>query len=213
MRIISDCNTVFIHHMLKGAGIDGQVTEVLTNLSSFVRCQAASHRSSMSQDSQDASASDSDSSQLSSSTQFDSAQRRTSAQAESASSSAESANQVTWDMPSQTSTTRLPPASHKLVVQPRHDYTQSSHGCPMCPANLCKVSLAHLLCSRQAAVPAKSSQAAVYSRGVLVRLSIFPTSCSANTDDLDTGAIVFGCITFDMQAVAYAVYFNEAASA
>ena len=31
------------------------------------------------------------------------------------------------------------PASHKLVVRPRFDYQHASHGCPLCPANLCKV--------------------------------------------------------------------------
>ena len=31
------------------------------------------------------------------------------------------------------------PASHKLVVKPRFDYQHGSHGCPLCPANLCKV--------------------------------------------------------------------------
>ena len=31
------------------------------------------------------------------------------------------------------------PASHKLVVRPRFDYHHGSHGCPLCPANLCKV--------------------------------------------------------------------------
>ena len=31
------------------------------------------------------------------------------------------------------------PASHKLVVRPRFDYQTGSHGCPLCPANLCKV--------------------------------------------------------------------------
>ncbi|KAL0044617.1 hypothetical protein WJX82_002935 [Trebouxia sp. C0006] len=29
-------------------------------------------------------------------------------------------------------------ASHRMVIQPRHDWTVSSHGCPLCPANLCK---------------------------------------------------------------------------
>ena len=34
------------------------------------------------------------------------------------------------------------PASHRLVVHPRHNEDRlGSHGCPLCPANLCKVSL------------------------------------------------------------------------
>lgn len=32
-------------------------------------------------------------------------------------------------------------ASHRLVIQPRHDPADMPHDCPMCPANLCKVRL------------------------------------------------------------------------
>lgn len=32
-------------------------------------------------------------------------------------------------------------ASHRLVVQPRHDPEDLPHECPLCPANLCKVRL------------------------------------------------------------------------
>lgn len=182
MRILSDCNTVFINHMLKGARINTQVTEVMTNLSSFIRCQPDSESLVSSSSSnihfssaQQESASDSDTSQLSSLTKVDSASDlgdSASSMADSASNAsessftvakspsrvansaksladtapnvAESAQQAmlagTWAIPNQGATSGLPPASHKLVVQPRHDYTQTSHGCPMCPANLCKVS-------------------------------------------------------------------------
>ena len=162
MRILSDCNTVFITHMLKGARINTKVTEVMTNLSTFVRCQTQASDSVSSLESQDSSASDSDSSKLSSSTRLESEssmiesaastseatsqiREPASGTAESAASMAESAQQAqqkdTWAMPTQDATRGFPPASHKLVVQPRHDYTQSSHGCPKCPANLCKVSM------------------------------------------------------------------------
>lgn len=30
------------------------------------------------------------------------------------------------------------PAAHRLVITPRHDERGGSHGCPLCPANLCK---------------------------------------------------------------------------
>lgn len=162
MRILSDCNTVFINHMLKGARINTKVTEVMTNLSSFVRCQTQASDSVSSLESQDSSASDSDSSKLSSSTRLESessmvestastsestsqTDEPASSMAESAASTAESAQQAqqggTWAIPTEGATSGFPPASHKLVVQPRHDYTQSSHGCPRCPANLCKVSM------------------------------------------------------------------------
>ena len=161
MRILSDCNTVFINHMLKGARINTKVTEVMTNLSSFVRCQTPASDSVSSVASQDSSASDSDSSKLSSSTRLESessmvesaasseltsqTDESASIMAESAASTAESAQQAqqgaTWAMPTEGATSGFPPASHKLVVQPRHDYMQSSHGCPRCPANLCKVSM------------------------------------------------------------------------
>ena len=33
-----------------------------------------------------------------------------------------------------------PKPSHRLTILPRHDYQACSHGCGLCPANLCKVS-------------------------------------------------------------------------
>ncbi len=39
------------------------------------------------------------------------------------------------------------PSSHRLVVHPRFPFEIESHGCKLCPANLCKVRLASLLSS------------------------------------------------------------------
>lgn len=37
------------------------------------------------------------------------------------------------------------PSSYRLVIQPRHPESSAPHGCPLCPANLCKGSEVHRL--------------------------------------------------------------------
>lgn len=130
MRILSDCNSVFISHMLTGAKVNTRVQEVITNLSSFVRCQPSTN----SQDSPAQSPREADSahSDAESST-------GTPDKVQSASMGAESANRSTWHTASGETAGGMVAASHRMVVQPRHDWTASSHGCPLCPANLCKV--------------------------------------------------------------------------
>ena len=126
MRILSDCNSVFISHMLTGAKVNTRVQEVITNLSSFVRCQPSSnsqHGSAQSASQADSAHSDAESSTTSP------------GKVQSASSGSESAGGATWG----DAATGKAAASHRMVIQPRHDWTVSSHGCPLCPANLCKV--------------------------------------------------------------------------
>lgn len=41
VRIISDCNTVFISHMLAAARVSSCVSQVITNFASFRRVAAA----------------------------------------------------------------------------------------------------------------------------------------------------------------------------
>ena len=125
MRILSDCNSVFISHMLIGAKVNTRVQEVITNLSSFVRCQPHSDPQSASQ--ADSAHSDAESSTASPD------------KVQSASSGSESAGGATWGAGSVDAAAGKAAASHRMVIQPRHDWTVSSHGCPLCPANLCKV--------------------------------------------------------------------------
>lgn len=135
MRVLSDCNSVFIAHMLTGANINTRVKEVITNLSSFVRSQPAMDAESstaVSQCEADSAASDADSSE---------AQDR----AESASERDVAGADGRWEVTKGRLTGGKGAASHRMVIQPRHDWTVSSHGCPICPANLCKVGLLWLL--------------------------------------------------------------------
>eukprot|EP00891_Asterochloris_glomerata_P008855 jgi/Astpho2/8855/Aster-x0827 len=94
VRVLSDCNTVFIDHILTGARVHGLVKQVLTNTASFEKAPPAAEVDTM------------------------------------------------WSDGSASPTSVLDigakPASHKLVVRPRFDYQHGSHGCPLCPANLCK---------------------------------------------------------------------------
>ncbi|KAA6419636.1 MAG: CTD small phosphatase 2-like [Trebouxia sp. A1-2] len=125
MRILSDCNSVFISHMLTGAKVNTRVQEVVTNFSSFVRCQPSTnlqHGSAQSESQADSAHSDAESSTASP------------GRLQSASSGSESAGGATWS----DAAAGKAAASHRMVVQPRHDWTVSSHGCPLCPANLCK---------------------------------------------------------------------------
>jgi len=123
MRILSDCNSVFISHMLTGAKVNTRVQEVITNLSSFVRCQPSSDPQSASQ--ADSAHSDAESSTASP------------GKVQSASSGSDGG--ATWGASSGDAAAGKTAASHRMVIQPRHDWTVSSHGCPLCPANLCKV--------------------------------------------------------------------------
>ena len=132
MRVLSDCNSIFINHMLTGAEVNTRVKEVITNLSSFVRSQPMTKAASTSAGSQ--SESDSLPSDAESSSE-------TPEKIESASNREESGADGSWEMTKGRLTGGKEAASHRMVIQPRHDWTVSSHGCPICPANLCKVCL------------------------------------------------------------------------
>ena len=131
MRILSDCNSVFISHMLTGAKVNTRVKEVITNLSSFVRCQTpSSSDNSPTQTPREADSAQSDAESSTAATE----------KAQSASRGQGSHDGVTWAAANEGVTGSRQPASHQMVIQPRHDWMVSSHGCPLCPANLCKVS-------------------------------------------------------------------------
>ena len=101
VRVLSDCNSLFINHMLTGA--KAGVREVITNFASFQRVEAPP------------------------APEQDGEQTRASSG---------------WSFFGRGKVTPAPPAaaSHRLVVQPRHDVAaHGAHGCPLCPPNLCKV--------------------------------------------------------------------------
>ena len=103
--------------MLTGAKVNTKVKEIITNLSSFVRNQPASSADSATLQSPHESGSD----------------------AESSSNSPDHVQSADGVIQSRLTNAKVA-ASHRMVIQPRHDWTVSSHGCPICPANLCKVS-------------------------------------------------------------------------
>lgn len=136
MRVLSDCNSVFISHMLTGAKVNTRVKEVITNLSSFVRSQPATDDDSTTAGTP--CGSDSPNNPPPSDAESSS---ETPGKAESASKRGESGADGRWEVTKGRLTGGKGAASHRIVIQPRHDWTVSSHGCPICPANLCKVGL------------------------------------------------------------------------
>lgn len=128
MRVLSDCNSVFINHMLTGAKVNTRVKEVITNLSSFVRSQPVTNGDSTIAGDPCEPPSDAESS------------TETPDKLESAASRDESGADGQWELTKGRLTGGKGAASHRMVIQPRHDWTVLSHGCSICPANLCKVS-------------------------------------------------------------------------
>lgn len=128
MRILSDCNSVFISHMLTGAKVNTRVKEVITNLSSFVRSQPATPNDS-----------DNAGARVESPPSDAESSSETPDKLVSAASRDESGVDGRWELTKGRLTGGKGAASHRMMIQPRHDWTVSSHGCPICPANLCKV--------------------------------------------------------------------------
>ena len=128
VRILSDCNSVFISHILTGAKINTRVQEVITNFSSFVRCQPPTGQDCLAQSPHKPQSAHSD--------------------AESTTAAPSKVGKLPFPGGQRAAGAALgdnmagakAPASHRMVIQPRHDWTVSSHGCPLCPANLCKAS-------------------------------------------------------------------------
>jgi RNA polymerase II subunit A small phosphatase-like protein len=95
VKVLSDCNSVFISHILSGARLSNCVTEVITNTASFEKVAAA--------DMEDA----------------------------------------CIGLGSKSSSRKA--SGYRLVIQPRHPESSAPHGCPLCPANLCKGTELHRL--------------------------------------------------------------------
>lgn len=136
VRVLSDCNSVFISHMLTGAKVNTRVKEVITNLSSFVQSRPAADDDSTTA----GTPCDSDSPNDSPPSDAESSSE-TPDSAEFASKRGESGADGRWEVTQGRLAGGKGAASHQMVIQPRHDWTVSSHGCPICPANLCKVGL------------------------------------------------------------------------
>lgn len=94
VKVLSDCNSVFIGHVLAGARLHGCVQDVITNAASFERVAAC----------------------------------------------ADDAVGVGLGLGAGGAAAPPPQRSapHRLVVRPRRGLGAAPHGCPLCPANLCK---------------------------------------------------------------------------
>jgi hypothetical protein len=117
--VLSDCNAVFIRHILAGAQLGGYVDEVVTNGAEFERVAGAGDAAGgLGLGSAGASSSSSGGGGGGGGADSGAASDASSATGLSGAASTSSA-----------------PSSFKLVIQPRQP---ESHSCPLCPSNLCK---------------------------------------------------------------------------
>ncbi|KAK9836188.1 hypothetical protein WJX81_007747 [Elliptochloris bilobata] len=111
--VLSDCNQLFIATMLTGAKADGLVAEVITNGAAFERVLADSA--------------------------IDLTLSPGAAAGKPDPAVNPSLNPLSWALCCGKGAGAARPAAHRLAVRPRHDEgAAGSHGCPLCPANLCK---------------------------------------------------------------------------
>lgn len=128
VRILSDANTVFISHILTAAKVHSFVSEVVSNNAAFQRVEGIAASGLGPESSQNNNAEDCD--DASQSTKGRDGKR------EAVNSrwffSRRGSSGAPGIVPNNVS-------QYRLVVDPRHDYRKhGSHGCPLCPANLCK---------------------------------------------------------------------------
>ncbi len=128
IRVLSDCNSVFIAHVLAAAKVAPYVREVCTNPATF-------HRVSLAVDDKGLYGGGVDN-------QTGNTQTGTTG-IPSPHAHDDNENGVTSEkgIPSDKGIQNQPPPSagvHRLVIAPLHPSHLPPHGCPLCPANLCK---------------------------------------------------------------------------
>jgi hypothetical protein len=157
VKILSDCNSVFISHILAGAKVGNLVSEVLTNGATFERGaeEAGSSSSSTSGSSKSSSSNKLDrrgsllsttSSSSNSSTSSSGGSEKISQSATSRlasfmsrmTSGGSSSSSAPSPAPSPSPKAATGNLGHKLVVKPYHGSDRHPHKCPLCPDNLCK---------------------------------------------------------------------------
>mmetsp|Transcript_3464 Transcript_3464/g.8628 ORF Transcript_3464/g.8628 Transcript_3464/m.8628 type:complete len:537 (-) Transcript_3464:985-2595(-) len=135
VRVLSDCNSLFIHHILAGAKASHLVQDVMTNPAAFEYVAPAG----------------SSPSPCSSPITLPGALPRSVSSVSDAPSTISTttndsgfARSSTSSTPSRTTSGCMTPqaaaagsARHKMVVKPRHA-CQAPHNCPLCPDNMCK---------------------------------------------------------------------------
>ena len=134
VRILSDCNSVFIGQMLAGAGLTACITEVITNPASFQRVAGVQVRIMHLTGSTEVHVCHDMC--LVCSLQCTSLARLTALWRSRMLMAQEGDNPAAMLQP----VGAMAAAAHRLVIEPRIDES-TSHGCQLCPANLCKVDL------------------------------------------------------------------------
>lgn len=138
VRVLSDCNTIFISHVLMAAEVQCYVREILTNEAYFEKVSGPSHCTLTIASSKSRSFSSTEKfangvvSSLSSGWLF--GRKNASTDASSKGGDASSSGAMEHDAHATN-----PQKNYRLVVEPRYnDAKFGAHGCPLCPANLCK---------------------------------------------------------------------------
>jgi hypothetical protein len=148
--VLSDCNSVFIGHILTGARLNTLVRRIITNPAAFERAPAAAPASAAPGGEEVEEPQTPRASRAASSSAFGSGWsffRSSSSSSLASMSSGGSSGGGSGKPPSG--------VSHRLVVAPRHNAAASGpHACPLCPANLCKG--AELAALRAAAAPGRA---------------------------------------------------------
>lgn len=131
VRILSDANTVFISHILAAAKVHSFVREVVSNNAAFQRVEGVA-----------ASALGPESLMLKDSTEDCDDLTRHSGSKDGNKEAPNSGwffGRRQGGVQNQQASTATNAPQYRLVVNPRHDYRKhGSHGCPLCPENLCK---------------------------------------------------------------------------
>ncbi len=141
--ILSDCNSVFIGHILTGARLNTLIRQVITNQASFQRV-APPQLSQLAPNATVADGSSGSSMEVEEPAVPAAASRPPRVpsgfgsgwffRSPSSSSLSSSSSGGACKPPV------APPIAHRLVIEPRHNPgTCGSHGCELCPSNLCKV--------------------------------------------------------------------------
>lgn len=136
--MLSDCNSVFISHILTGARLNTLVRHVITNQASFQRVAPPPPASAAADDGDGGGGAVVEPAVPAAAARpprvpsgFGSGWlfRSSSGSGLSSSTSAGAGKPPA-----------APAVAHRLVIEPRHDHRAcGSHGCSLCPANLCKV--------------------------------------------------------------------------
>lgn len=137
VRVLSDCNSLFIHHVLAGAKASHLIQDAITNPSAFeyVPPTPSSSCSDLQRCFSASSDAPSTMSSMTGSVSTISLQRISNVSGPSSATITPTASRAPSGCVSPQAVAAAS-ARHKMVIKPRHAHTE--HTCPLCPNNLCK---------------------------------------------------------------------------